>query len=88
MEREIHTGFHGHTETKYPLRRTRGTWKVKTKWILRIKMGWRGHHSSGSELLHVAGFCDTYDELGFYNTREFLDYLLHNNSAPCRQLLA
>lgn len=65
MEREIHTGLHGETETKNPLRRTRGRWKVKTKWVLRIKMGQRGQHSSGSELLHVAGSCDPDDEQGF-----------------------
>ena len=43
--------------------RTRGRWKVKIKWILRIKIGGRGQHSSGSELVHVAGCCDPDDEL-------------------------
>ena len=65
METETHTGFHGDTETKNPLRRTKGRWKVKTKWILRIKMGGRGQYSSGSELLHVAGSCDQMMNVGF-----------------------
>jgi hypothetical protein len=65
VEREIHTGLHGDTETKNPLRRTRVRRKVKSNWVLRIKMGQRDQHSSGSELLHVAGSCDPDDEQGF-----------------------
>jgi hypothetical protein len=53
----------GIPETKNPLRRTRGRWKVNTKWNLRIKMGERGQHSSGSELVQVAGPCEPDNKL-------------------------